>query len=441
MAATETAPAAAAARGDAALARQTFQRLRNHMSPALALSGKFAGQGEVEVVGEGCEVRLSGGRRALDFGSYAVALLGHRYPAVVDAVRAQLTAMPVSTRTLSSPPMARAAEDVTAYLGAPALRRVYFGTNGADAVEVAIKLARLVTGRATVAAVRGAYHGKTMGALALTSHERFRDGLQGLLDGVLHLDPDDPDAVREAAGSGLAALVFEPIQGENGVAELRPEVLARWTADAREAGAFVIADEIQVGLRRAGERSLALHAGLPVDAVLLGKPLGGGVVPVSAAVCTDELYAPLLADPFRHTATFGGQPLCMAAVPPALAAIEEHADRGTHVAQLLGAGLDALRVRFPGVLTDVRGRGLIRGLDFATPEHAGEVVVGLAQRGLLVSPCLSRPETLRLLPPMIASDDEVALALDRLAGAVEQARDTVGDTAPRTADVAGEERA
>ncbi|OKI02558.1 ornithine aminotransferase [Streptomyces sp. CB02923] len=417
-------------RHDDTLPKETFGRLRRHMSPALALSGKFAGQGEVEVSGEGCEVVLSDGRRALDFGSYAVTLLGHRYPAVVDAVRGQLEAMPVSTRTLSSPLAAAAAEEVVTYLDSP-LRRVYFGTNGADAVEVAVKLARLVTGRSTVVAVRGAYHGKTMGALALTSHERFRTGLEPLLGGVQHVDPADGDAVRRAAAAGdLAAVVFEPVQGENGVVPLDTEVLRRWSDDAKRAGAFVIADEIQVGLRRAGERSLSLAAGLPVDAVLLGKPLGGGVVPVSAAVCTQELYQPLIEDPFRHTATFGGQPLCMAAVPAALRAVEAHADNGARVSKALETLLKDLRARFPDVLTAVRGRGLIWGVDFATPEYAGETVVGLAQRGLLVSPCLSRPGTLRLLPPLIATEADVRRAVLLLADTVEAARRTIGGRRP-----------
>ncbi|MBO4206719.1 aspartate aminotransferase family protein [Micromonospora echinofusca] len=407
------------------LARETFRRLRSHMSPALALSGRFAGRGAVEVAGDGCEVVLSDGRRALDFGSYAVTLLGHRHPDVVAAVAAQLGTMPVSTRSLANPVAAAAAEEVVGYLGG-VLPRVYFGTNGADAVEVAVKLARLATGRRTVLAVRGAFHGKTMGALALTWHPRFRVGVEELLGGTVHVDPEDPDAVRAAAiGGDLAAVVFEPVQGENGVVPLDPEVLARWTADAHAAGAMVISDEIQVGLRRGGERSIALAAGLPVDAVLLGKPLGGGVVPVSAAVCAERLYRPLIEDSFRHSATFGGQPLAMAAVPVALRAIEEYADHGADLSARLAAGLADLHRRHPDVIAGVRGRGLIWGVDLASPEHAGEVTFGLIERGLLVSHCLSRPETLRLLPPIVAGTAEVQRALDALDGAVGYARTAV----------------
>jgi putrescine aminotransferase len=407
------------------LAKDTFRTLRARMSPAMALAGKFAGNGAVEVAAEGCEVLLSDGRRVLDFGSYAVTLLGHRHPDVVAAVAAQLDRMPVSTRSLGNPVAAAAAEELAGYLGG-ALPRVYFGTNGADAVEVAIKLARLVTGRRTVVAVRGAYHGKTLGALALTEHPRFRAGLDDVLVGAEHVDAADGDAVRRVAARGdLAAVVFEPVQGENGVVPLDPGVLARWAEDAGNAGAMVIADEIQAGLRRCGPRSVALDAGLPVDAVLVGKPLGGGVMPVSAAVCGERLYRPLVEDPFRHTATFSAQPLAMAAVPAALAALEANADNGTRVAGWLDAGLADLRERHPDVVAAVRGRGLIHGVDFASPEHAGEVLVELGRQSLLVSPCLSRPETLRLLPPIIATQDDVRRALAALDKAVEHARASV----------------
>ncbi|MEU8175740.1 aminotransferase class III-fold pyridoxal phosphate-dependent enzyme [Microbispora hainanensis] len=399
-------------------ARDAFRRVQRHFSPAVALAGKFAGQGAAEAAASGAEITLTDGRRMLDFGSYAVTLLGHRHPAVTEAVRRQLDAMPVSSRSLVNPVTAEAAERLSEHLGGR-LRRVYFGVNGSDAVEVAVKLARLASGRPRVLAVRGAFHGKSLGALALTHHGRFRAGLEPVLPHATHLDPRDPDAVRRACAEGdVAAVVFEPVQGENGVVPLDPGVLARWCEDAHAAGAFAIADEIQTGLRRAGEPSLALHAGLPVDAVLLGKPLGGGVVPISAAVCSDELYRPLLDDPFRHSATFAGQPLCAAAVPAALAAVEGLAGQGETISGRLRAGLAELRRTHPDAVTGTRGRGLLWGVDFASPELSGEVQIGLAQRGLLVSPCLSRPETLRLLPPLVATRADVERAFDALSAAV-----------------------
>ncbi|MEZ0111068.1 putrescine aminotransferase [Catenulispora sp. EB89] len=407
-------------------AKATFKQVKKHFSPSLAMAGKFMGQGAVETSAEGCRVTLSDGRQALDFGSYAVALLGHRNVAVVRAVREQLDRMPTSTRSVLNPVPALAAETVVDYLGG-ALPKVYFGGGGADAVEVAVKLARVATGRSTVIAVEGAFHGKTLGALALTHHDRFRGGLDSVLPGAVHIDPTQPDAVARvlAETDDVAALIFEPVQGENGVTTLDPAILARWCADAKAAGAFVIADEIQVGLRRCGERSVALAAGLPVDAVLLGKALGGGVVPVSAMVCTEELYAPLAADFVLHTATFSGHPLATAAIVPALATIEEHVADGLRVSAEMAAGLAAIAADHPESVTAVRGRGLLWGVDFVSPEFVGEVQVGLAQRGLVVSTCLSRPEVLRLIPPIVATSEDIEQALFLLRGSIEQARAAV----------------
>ncbi|MCF3964069.1 aminotransferase class III-fold pyridoxal phosphate-dependent enzyme [Streptomyces fuscigenes] len=370
-------------------------------------------------------MRLSDGRSALDFGSYAVTLLGHRHPAVVAAVRAQLDTMPTSTRSLANPVAARAAARLAAYFGGRApggrlLPKVYFGLNGADAVEVAVKLARLATGRGRVLAVRGGFHGKSLGALGLTHSALFRTGLLGTRTDVVHVAADDAGAVRREAarGPGVAAVVFEPVQGENGAAVLPVEVLRRWCADAHAHGAFAIADEIQCGLRRCGEPSVALAAGLPVDAVLVGKPLGGGVVPLSAVVCSEEMYAPLAADPFLHSATFGGHPLSCAALDPALTAIEELAGRGGVLADALDGALAALAAAHPGVVGAVTGAGLLRGIDFTSARAAGAVVVELAGAGLLVSPCLGRPTTVRLLPPLVCSEREIAEAAEILDAAV-----------------------
>ncbi|AXG83045.1 aspartate aminotransferase family protein [Streptomyces paludis] len=403
-------------------ARETFRRVKRHFSPALAVAGRFSGQGAVEVSAEGCRVALSDGRDVLDFGSYGVALLGHRNPEIVRAVRAQLDIMPASTRSLQSAVAPLAAERLAAYVGG-GLNRVYFGSGGADAVEAALKLARMASGRNTVVAVEGAFHGKTVGALSLTDNPRFKSGLDpAFQEGVLRVSPDDPEAVAKAVRAhDVAAVFFEPVQAENGVRVLDEAVLARWCRDAHEHGAFVVADEIQVGLRRCGARSLALAAGLGVDAVLLGKQLGGGVLPLSAAVGNDRLFAPLLADPMLHTATFSGHPLSTSVIPYALDVIERHAENGGRIAAAMEQGLATVRELFPDAVAEIRGRGLLWGVDLASPAMAGEVLTGLARRSLVVSPCLSRPTTIRLLPPIVATEDDVKEAMTLLSDAIAEA--------------------
>jgi putrescine aminotransferase len=388
------------------------------MQPGAAMLAKVMGGDAVESRADGAFITLSDGRSVLDFGSYAVTLLGHRHPAVVAAVREQLDRMTISTRVLASPPAAAAANALVGYLGG-GLPRAYFGLNGSDVVEVAVKLARLASRRERVLAVAGAYHGKSMGALALTHHPRFRAGLLPLLPGVTHIPPDDPDAVaREIAAGDVAALIFEPIQGENGVQPLPEDVLASWVGAARGSGVFVIADEIQTGLSRGGAPSLALAAGLDVNAVLVGKPLGGGVMPVSAMVCDDRLYGPLLVDPTIHTSTFAGNPLACAAVPAALAAIEGLTERGRTIAGAMALGLAELHRRHDDLVINVRGKGLLWGLELCAASVTREVLTILAKTGLIVSPCLGRPEVLRLLPPVIASDTEVAAGLELLDNAL-----------------------
>lgn len=395
-------------------ARGTLDAIRRHFSPQLALVYGMNGSGAIESSGEGARLWLSDGRRALDFGSYAVTLLGQRHPAVLTAVRTELDAMPVSSRVLGNGTTARLATALAAYADPERLTKVWLGLNGSDAVEAALKLARLATGRTRVLAVEGAFHGKSLGALAATWSTRYRQSLGPLLGGVTHVAAD-ADAVPGAFADGdVAAVLVEPVQGEGGVRILEPAFLRALGSAAREHGAFLIADEIQTGLRRCGPRLVSTDSGLRPDAVLLGKALGGGVQPLSAMVATEELYAPLAADPFVHTTTFSGHPLGAAAGAAALAAIEELAPRGEHLAGLLASGLARLARRHPTLIADVRGRGLLWGVEFATAAVAGDVLLELGRRGLVVSPCLGQPEVLRLLPPLVTSDEEMEEALATL---------------------------
>jgi putrescine aminotransferase len=390
-----------------------FRTMRRHLSPGLAIAYQLAGQGAHETEALGATVRLSDGREVTDFGSYGITLLGHRCPPVIDAVTAQLGTMPTATRTLANPAVIEFARELQASCGDD-LSRVWLGSDGADAVEAAVKLARRVTGRPRVLAVAGAFHGKTLGALALTHAAVFHEGLEPLLAYVTHLPPGDPEAVaREAAAGDVAALIFEPIRGEGGVWPLDPEIAGRWAADARSAGAFVISDEIQVGLRRCGDFSMALAGGWSPDAVLFGKALGGGIMPLSAMVATPELFEPLVENPRWHTSTFGGSPLACAAGTAALAAIGDLAERGAVVGKAVEAGLRALAAAHPDLEIEIRGAGLLWGIDLR-PEAADAVLAALPGHGLLVSSCLSSPRTIRLLPPMVATDAEIERALDAL---------------------------
>lgn len=401
--------------GDAAL---TFQRIRDHLSPGAALSAKILGGGQVEVHSDGVTVVLSDGRKVLDFGSYGVTLLGHRHPLVVAAVLEGLGDAPTATRVLANPATAAFAAALVSKCGSP-LQRVWLGCSGSEVVEAGLKVARRLTGRERVLAVDGAFHGKTLGALALNGNAAFRRGLETVLGPVTRVPRDDLEAVsREVAHGDVAALIFEPIQGEAGVRPLDPALLQRWVEDAHSAGVFVISDEIQVGLGRCGPFSLAIFDELKPDAVLFGKALGGGIMPLSALVATEEFAKPLVNDPTWHTSTFGGHPLACRAGCSALTALERHAGDIDALARRLEDGLENLAREHRGVIQEVRGSGLIWGVEFANAGTAGAALIELANRGLVVSPCLSANTTIRLMPPMVASLDDVDRALEIVAAAM-----------------------
>lgn len=393
---------------------EIFAILRSRFSPGTALAAKVTGSGATEVEGTGAQVRLSDGREVIDFGSYGVALLGHRPQRVIDAVIECLSRMPTATRTLANSDVAKFASALVERCDAR-LCRLWLGSNGTDVVEAAIKLARRVTGRMTVLAARGGFHGKTLGALALTSNPSLRIGLEPVLGQTVRLDPKDPDGVGRAVSAGhVAAVVVEPIQGEAGIRQIDVQVLRQWYADAHRAGAFVISDEIQTGLRRCGPISMSHEQGLEPDAVLFGKALGGGIVPLAAMVATEELYAPLIDDPTWHTSTYSGHPLACAAGSAALAALDDYAERGYELSAAMRAGIDAAAVSHRAIVRQVRGVGLLHGIEFSSAGVAGEVLIELARRGVLVSPCLACPRTIRLLPPIVTSNEELQHAMTAL---------------------------
>ncbi|MFD0690737.1 aminotransferase class III-fold pyridoxal phosphate-dependent enzyme [Actinomadura fibrosa] len=412
-------------------AAEVFAAASAHLVAGIAERQRILGSGAYETAAEGAEVRLSSGRTVLDFGSYAVPLFGHRPAPVLDAVRGALDGMPVSTRLLANPHAALLAARLAALLDPGRLSRVSFGLNGADAVETALKLAIARTGRPSVLAVEGGFHGKSMGALAVTHDPLRRGPVQGFLGDARHVPPE-PDAVaRAAAEAPFAALIVEPVQGEGGGRALPPDLLRRWSADAHAAGALVLADEIQCGLRRCGPVSVAVAEGVRPDAVLLGKALGGGVMPLSAVVGTPELFAPLAADPYFHTATFGGHPASCAAGLAALDLLDGVAERLPAVAAGLARGVADLAAAHPGIVADVRSTGLLGAVEFTGEAVAGLAVLEAGRRGLLAAQSLSRPAVVKLLPPAVTSTAQ----LERAFAILDASCRSAGRRVARTASV------
>ena len=382
---------------------------RKRMNKGRATLGELFGR-HVELESEGAWVTGEEGRRFLNCGGYGVFITGARHPTVLDRVSAQLGRHPVGTRLFLEPQAAYAAEALVSHVP-EGLERVHFACGGAEAVEAAVKLAR-TQGRTRLVATTGGYHGKTMGALSLTGKDVFQDPFRPLLPGVDHVPYGDAVALdRLLAGMpGEACVVLEPVQGEAGVI-IPPEGYLREVRRVCDAhGALLVLDEIQTGLGRLGAWWGADLAGIRPDMLLAGKALGGGVLPVSALVATPEVFAVFDKDPYLHTSTFSAAPLAMAAVRGALAAIEQDGmvERAAELGPALLSEVRRIVTSHLGdAVADVRGQGLLIGVEFTEPGLAGELLIELLSEGVIANHSLNSHMVLRLTPPAVLAPGDI----------------------------------
>jgi acetylornithine/N-succinyldiaminopimelate aminotransferase len=357
----------------------------NYGTPALAL-----------VRGRGAEVWDADGRRYLDLVSgVAVNALGHAHPAVVEAVSAQVAQLGHVSNFFVHEPVLRLAERLQELLEAPGAR-VVFGNSGAEANEAAFKIARR-TGRPHIVAAENAFHGRTMGALALTGQPAKRAPFEPLPPGVSHVPYGDVAALDAAVDADTAAVVLEPILGEAGVI-VPPEGYLRAAREiTAERGALLVLDEVQTGIGRTGTWFAHQTAGIVPDVVTLAKGLGGGL-PIGA--CIGIGAAGRLLEPGQHGSTFGGNPVCCAA---ALAVLDTIAGVGLleHVRQVgkeITHGIEALG---HPLVTDVSGAGLMIGVGLAAPVSAA-VSAAAREAGYLLNNAV--PDRVRLIPPLVLTD-------------------------------------
>jgi len=396
-----------------------------HINPGLARLMKFAGVEGIEVFAEGVWVYDDEGNRYLDFlAGFGALNFGHRHPKILEAVRNQLDKIPLSSRVLFNAPQAELAAAL-ADITPGELQFCFFCHSGAEAVEACIKFARLATGRRKIVAMKNAYHGKTLGALSASGRDVYRQPFEPLLDWFAHIPFGDKEALAQAVDEDTAAVIVEPIQGEGGVIVPPDDFLpfARKLCD--EAGALLIADEVQTGLGRTGKNFAVEHWNVEPDLMALAKSLGGGVVPLGAAVGTKRVFEPLFDRPLLHSSTLGGNPLACAAGLAALEVLREErlADRAAEMGNLLLAGLTELKSRFPDMVTDVRGKGLLVGVEFANEDFAALTAAALLQRRILTAYTLNNPRVIRLEPPLIVEREHIQLALDAFSDALSQVRE------------------
>ncbi|WP_282796272.1 aminotransferase class III-fold pyridoxal phosphate-dependent enzyme [Streptomyces sp. CC224B] len=387
---------------------------RAHLSKGRATLAELFGS-HMEVHSEGNWLTTSDGERFLNAGGYGVFIMGARHPIVMEHVERQLRTHPVATRILLEPTVARAAEALVSVMP-PGLDRVHFALSGAEAVETGLKLARANGFKRTVS-MRGGYHGKTLGALSATAKEVYQKPFRPLLPDVTHLPFGDAEALEEQlrAHPGEVCVILEPVQGEGGVVIPPKGYLKRVEELVRAHEGFLILDEVQSGMGRLGEWWGADIDNVVPDVLLAGKALGGGVVPVSAAVATRTAFRPFDKDPYVHTATFSGQPLLMAAVQGAVRAVQEERlvtramDLG---ARLLPAIAEIARRNIPDLVVDVRGRGLLIGVELTEAGLAGELLIELFNHGVVANHSMNGNCVVRFTPPATLTDLDVQFLLD-----------------------------
>ncbi len=377
------------------------------------LGGTTVRRGDaVFVRGEGCWLFDSDGRRYLDLSSaQGVAMLGHSHPGLSDAVARQAATLISCPAFLYNDKRAEFAQALTDVLPAH-LPHVFLTNSGAEAIDGALKFARLFTKRPAFVSTTKGFHGRTMGALSVTWEPKYREGFGPLLE-TTHVPFNNVPALDAAITEQTAAVIFEVVQGESGVNIGSEDFLHSAQRLCRARGALLIVDEIQTGFGRTGRWFAVEHAGLQPDIMCLAKGLGAGF-PMGALAYTAAVRNVLTQG--AHGSTFGGSPLASAAGLAALHAYRNEGliDRSAHLGALM---LDALRQTLEGVavVREVRGLGLMLAVELRT-KVAPVLKSLMIEHGVIALP--AGPTVLRMLPPLVITEEQIELGVDAIARAI-----------------------
>jgi 4-aminobutyrate aminotransferase len=391
-------------------ARAVIESDRQYISPSYTRSYPL-----VAKTGSGAIVEDVDGNRFLDFNAgIAVCSTGHCHPDVVRAIQKQAERLiHMSGTDFYYEQMPQLARKLESLMPGGKSWRCFYGNSGTEAIEASLKLARYATGRWQFIAFQSSFHGRTMGALSLTSSKPVqRKGFGPLIPGVTHAPYGNAAYIEDVLfkttvnPSEVAAIIVEPIQGEGGYIVPPPDFLPRLEQIARKHGILLICDEVQSGMGRSGKMFAFEHFDFHPDIIAIAKGIASGM-PLGVTMARAEI---MTWEPGAHASTFGGNPVCLAAALETVRLLEEkYVANSAKIGQFLRAKLEKMRERYP-VILDVRGRGLMIGVQMATPQIRDTVIEECFRRGLLILG--AGPSTIRISPPLIIDEEQATIAAE-----------------------------
>lgn len=408
------------------ISKKTVRNFRDHINKGFLDYRKSVteatGFAVTEWTGKGSILVDALDREFLDLlGGFGLYSYGIRHPKIVAAVKSQLDRSPQYSQEMLDPLRAQLAK-VLALLTPGKIQYGFFANSGTEAVEGAMKLAKLYTGKKGFISMLKGFHGKTLGSLSLMGKNVFRKPLLPLLEGMRQAPFGNLKALEQelasarAVGDDIAAVVLEPVQGEAGAIVPPDEYLPSVRELCDHYGVLLIADEVQTGFGRTGEIFGVDHWDVKPDIMCFGKALGGGVVPMSAFMSTPEIWQCMEPNPFMHTTTTGGNPLACASALAAISVLLEEdlagqaRKKGEYVLEKLGE----LQERYPGILANKRGLGLLLGMEFHTDGIGYKVASGLFSRGVITAGTLTNAKNIRFEPALNIPWELLDEALNRI---------------------------
>ncbi|MBM6647512.1 putrescine aminotransferase [Bacillus sp. RIT 809] len=414
--------------------KETVDGFREHVNPGflayrktVTKDGQFAA---VEWSDEGsCFMDINGKRYIDCLGGFGIYNVGHRNPKVVKAVTDQLKRQALHSQDLLDPLRAMLAK-ILADITPGDLKYSFFTNSGTESVEAALKLAKMYSERTTFIATTRAFHGKSLGSLSGTAKGMFRKPFLPLIPGFRHVPFGDIDMMRKTfetcalVGEDVAAVILEPIQGEGGII-LPPENYLKQVRElCDEFGSLLIFDEVQTGMGRTGKMFAAELYDVVPDIICLAKAFGGGVMPAGAIVAKEDVFKSWFKNPFMHTTTFGGNPLaCAAAIATIHVLLEEKLpERAMEVGEYFLNGLKQAAAGHEDKIFEIRGQGLMIGIEFHKDEIGYEVSKAMFDQGILVAGTLINSKTIRIEPSLTISYEEVDTVINTFKSVLTQVK-------------------